>query len=156
MKKLLLQLIVCATALLPFTQAQAADPAGRNYYNLPPGTKFSLKVSSVVSTVAGLTGRPKITAVPTGIPKFKEGQLVKFTIGSRGELIGPGFSTSFRSATADTTIYTDKLVGIKLPDTAAVKTSATTKKAVYTQLAFHKVSGSAYSTKVNLVVYVFQ
>ena len=156
MKKLLLQLIVCGAALLPFTQAQAAGPAGRNYYNLPPGTKFSLKVQDVVSTVAGLTGRPKITAVPTGIPKFKKGQLVKFTIGSKGELMGPGFSTSFKSASSDTTVYTDKIVGNRLPDTAAVRTSLTTKKAVYTQLAFYKVSGSGFSTKVNFVVYSLQ
>lgn len=148
-------MIVCGAALLPLAQAQAADPAGKNYYNLPPGTKFTLKCTDVVSTVAGLDGKAKKVAVPNGIPKFKKGQDVKFTIGSKGELKGPGFSTNFKSASADTTVYVDKQVGTKLPDTAAVRTNLTTKKATYTQLAFHKVTGSGLSTKVNFVVFLF-
>lgn len=110
----------------------------------------------MVSTVAGLDGKARRVAVPTGIPKFTKGQSVKFTIGSRGELIGPGFSTAFKTATSDTSVYADKIAGTKLPDTAAVKTSLTTKKAVYTQLAFHKLSGSGFGTKVYFVVYILQ
>lgn len=156
MRTLIIKTIACFAALLPFTQVQAADPAGRNYYNLTPGTKFTLKVTSVISTVAGLDGKARKAAVPTGIPKFKKGERVRFTIGSKGELKGPDFSTKFESASTDTTVYADKIVGTKLPDTAAVKTNLTTKKAIYTQLAFHKISGSGFGTKVNFVVYVLE
>ncbi|MES2440727.1 MAG: hypothetical protein V4584_16795 [Verrucomicrobiota bacterium] len=156
MKKFILQSIACCAALLPFTQVQAAGVPGKNYYNLAPGTKYSLKVTDVVSTVTGLDGQAKQVAVPAGIPKFKKGQTVKFTIGKKGELKGPGFSTKFLSADPTTSAYADKQVGTKLPDNAAVKTSLTTKKAVYTQLAFHKITGSGFSTKVHFVVYVLQ
>jgi hypothetical protein len=156
MRTLIIKAIACFAALLPFTQVHAADPAGRNYYNLTPGTKFTLKVTSVISTVAGLDGKAKRGPVPAGIPKFKKGDRVKFSIGSKGELKGPDFTTAFKTASADTTVYADKIVGTKLPDSAAVKTSLTTDKVVYTQLAFHKISGSGFGTKVNFVVYVLE
>ncbi len=156
MRTLFIKTIVCFAALLPFAQVQAVGLAGKNYFNLTPGTKYTLKVTDVVSTVAGLDGQAKTVPVPSGVPKFKKGQKVKFTIGSKGELKGPGFATTFLSADATTSVYTDKQVGSKLPDTAAVKTSAITKKATYTQLAFHKVTGSGFGTKVYFVVYLLQ
>jgi len=158
MKTLLIKAIVCCAALVPFTQVKAAEAPARNYYNLPPGTKFTLTTKNVVSTKAGLDGRAKQCPVPTGVPKFTKGKKVTFTIGSKGELKGPNntFSTAFKSASADTTVYVDKQVGTKLPDTAAVKTSLVTKKATYTQLAFHKVTGSGFGTTVYFVVYTFE
>ncbi len=96
--------------------------------------------------------------MPAGIPKFVKGKKVTFTIGSKGELKGPNntFSTAFKSATADTTVYVDKIVGTNLPDNAAVKTSLVTKKPTYTQLAFHKTTGSGFGTTVYFVVYTFE
>ncbi len=156
MKTLLLKTIVCFAALLPLAQVQAAGLAGKNYYSLSPGKKFTLKVTSVVSTSTDLGGGAKQVPVPTGIPKYKKNQSVRFTIGSKGELKGPGFTTPFKSATADTSVYSGKVVGPNLPNTAAVKTSLTTKTQVYTQLAFHKVTGSGLGTKVFFVVYVLE
>lgn len=156
MKLLLIKAIVCCAALLPFAQVQAAGPAGKNFYDLKPKTKFTLTCSDVVATVAGLDGRAKQVKGPiAGIPTFTKNKAYKFRIGAKGELTGPGFSTAFKTASLGTTVYVDKQVGTKLPDAAAVKTDLTTKKAIYTQLAFHKVTGSGFGTKVYFVVYLF-
>ena len=148
-------MIACGAALLPLSQAQAASPAGRNYYGLAPGKTFSLKVSNVVATKATLTGAVK-TKVPTGIPKYAKGQTITFTIGSRGELKGPGFTTAFKSATARDSLYLEKQVGSNLPDGAVVRKDSKLKP-VFTELVFYKTTGAGtMSQAVYFVVYTLQ
>lgn len=80
----------------PFTDAVAAGrPAASNGF--APGTTFNFKVVYVYSS-AGPAADPvaQVPApIPSGIPKFKLGNTVKFTIGSKGQLTGPGFSLKF-------------------------------------------------------------
>ncbi len=156
MKKLLLQSIVCATALLPFTQAQAADPAGaKRYGDFLPGKTFSFKVTNVTSAKAGVTGGTVKAPVPSGIPKFTKGQKVTFTIGAKGELKGPGFSTSFSTGSITSNAYVDKQSGTTLPDQAIVFKNYK-KQPEGVNLTFNKVNISGFSTSVHLVNYTLE
>lgn len=148
--KSLIKLIVCAAALLPLARVQA----GTNYYDLKPGVTYTLKVGTVVSTKSALTGATSEVAIPSGIPKFKKTQKVTFTIGSKGELKGPGFTIPLKKAAAGTSVYMVKPTGTNLPNSAAVKTI--NKKVTYTQLAFYKLSGSGFNTTTYQVVYLLQ
>ena len=153
MKKLLLQLIVCATALLPFTQAQAAG--AKRYGDFLPGKTFSLKVTNVTSAKASVTGGTVKSPIPSGIPKFKKGQKVTFTIGAKGELKGPGFSTTFSTGSITSNSYVDKQSGNTLPDQAIVFKNFK-KQPEGVNLTFNKVNISGFSSTVHLVNYTFE
>ena len=100
MKKLLLQMIVCGAALLPFSQIQAAT-----YGGWAPGKKFTFTVKEKESASLTLGGKPKMVAVPAGVPNFKKGQKVVFKIGSKGQLTAPGMSLPFKSDAGSANVY---------------------------------------------------
>lgn len=86
--KTFVQAIAFCAALLPLTQAQAATKFGEFF----AGQTFSMKVV----TVSDIGKRPST------LPKFKKGQIVRFTIGAQGQLMGhtatgPTFSINFKS-----------------------------------------------------------
>ena len=88
MKKLLLPLIALFGAAL--AQAQPVQAVIKTYGGFTVGQKFTFTVQEVVSSQS--VGSKKVyhnVAIPKGIPKFTKGQKVKFTIGSKGELMGP-------------------------------------------------------------------
>ncbi len=156
MKTLLLPLSVCATALLPLTQAQAADPAGaKRYGDFLPGKTFSFKVTNVTSAKATATGGTVKAPVPSGIPKFTKGQKVTFTIGAKGELKGPGFSTSFSTGSITSNSYVDKQSGGTVPDQAIVFKNYK-KQPEGVNLTFNKITIAGYSSAVHLVNYTLE
>ena len=80
----------------PFTDAVAlGQPAASNGF--APDTTFKFKVVYMYSSVAPAADPvAQVQApVPSGIPNFKLENTVKFTIGSKGQLTGPGFSMKF-------------------------------------------------------------
>lgn len=104
MNKLLPLLVVSATLFLtallhaaPFGSTTEIGVDSISIGEFPVGKTFTLKVTNVYS-VKGPESDPLAqipTDVPGGIPKFKKGQNVKFTIGAKGQLEGPGFSMKF-------------------------------------------------------------
>jgi hypothetical protein len=57
------------------------------------GDSFTLRVSRVTSTKqTGYTGSPITNPIPSGIPRFGRGSLVRFQIGARGVLKAKGIS----------------------------------------------------------------
>ena len=154
MKKLLLQLIVCATALLPFTQAQAAGPASQNYGGFAPGYSFKLTMSAKpIASVAGITGSGILKRVPTGFPDYKEDQSVTFKIGSKGELMVANFSIPYLSGSKSTNVYSakDLTVVSNFSQAAVNKRSG---KPTFVNLVLRKKSGSGLSTKITQVIYL--
>jgi hypothetical protein len=120
MKSLIINTLACCAFLLPITQAQAAG-AGSTFGGFTPKQTFSLKVNYVgAGTIVG----DKITKgpVPTGLPKFKTNQIVKFTIGAKGQLTGPGFSIPFKknASTAAENNYNNFPLGDKQAPNGAV------------------------------------
>lgn len=161
MKTLLTSLIIAGGALLPISQIQAAPAskdisfAAKTYGDFAPGKKFTLTVTDVVSVKGTLTGTPKKSAVPGGIPKFKKGQKVKFAIGSKGELKGAGFAIKFEAGSITSNAYVNKPkkganvqgdTGIVFKDSLAQPSAA--------NLFFFKTSGSGLKTAVYSVNYV--
>lgn len=96
MKQLLLQTIACCAVLLPFAQAEA-----KTYGGFKPGDKVTFTVNYRVSskTVGGIT-QAKVP-VPAGMPDFKLGKKITFTIGPKGQLTAKGMSLPFKGV--DTT-----------------------------------------------------
>ncbi len=90
MRTLVIQAVACCAALLPLSQARAATKFGEFF----AGQTFSRKVATV----------SEIGPRPITLPKFSQGQVVKFTIGANGQLMGqaatgPMFSINFKSFT---------------------------------------------------------
>jgi hypothetical protein len=97
MKQLLLQTIACCAVLLPFSQAEA-----KTYGGFKPGDKFTFTVNYRLSnkTVNGVT--KKNVPVPDGMPDFKRGKEVTFTIGPNGQLTAKGMSLPFKKLDTST------------------------------------------------------
>lgn len=163
MKTLLTSLIIAGGALLPAAQIHAAPAskdislAAKKYGDFAVGQKFTLTVTEAVAVKGNLGGVAKKTSIPSGVPKFKKGQKVKFTIGSKGELTGPGFSIKFLSSDVTANAYFNKP---KSPssfngDAAAVRKNSV-KKPVFADLTFYKTTGSGLKTTVYTVTYVLE
>ena len=154
MKKLLLQLIVCGAALLPFTQAQAAGPASKNYGGFAPGYSFKLTmIEKPIASIAGITGSGILKKVPTGFPAFKADQNVSFKIGTKGELMVANFSIPFHSGSESSNVYSAKTFTMVANFSQAAITK-TAGKPTFMNLVLRKKTGSGLSTKLTQVVYL--
>lgn len=91
MKPFILQCLACAAVLLPFTQAEA-----KTFGGLTTGKTFTFTVNYRTSSkTTGMVTTDNV-AIPEGIPKFKLGSKVTFTIGKKGELTAKGMSLPFK------------------------------------------------------------
>lgn len=106
MKTLLLHLLAFCALVAPLSMAEARSPG-------PPviiggfqvGKTFTLPVIFMASYATVVGGDPQPATPPKGIPAFALGQQLKFTIGKKGVLIGPGFKIPFHSGSADSNTY---------------------------------------------------
>lgn len=94
MKHILLKLLACSAALLPIAQAQTTAVPAKTYGGFAPGAKFTLKVNKVTSTRLKNFVSAKCP-FPSGIPKFKKGAKVVFTVGRNGEWTCAGMNLRF-------------------------------------------------------------
>jgi hypothetical protein len=150
MKKLLLQAIACAAVLLPLSQAQAG--------NFPKGTTFTMTVTEKVSSkVVGFQIFNK-AAVPKGIPNFKVGQKVKFTIGPKGQLMikQEGVSLPFKQDGGSANVYYIVPTRKKPSGDIGEVFKDTTGKPTGTALSFFKFKYSGMTTTTNTVVYTLE
>ncbi len=160
MKTLLINTIACAALLLPFSQAQAAG-AGKTFGGFKPKQTFSFKVTSATS-VRTVGTKVSKAPVPAGIPNFKLKQTVKFIIGAKGQLTGPGFSIPFFSKGSSTSGngYTNvtpiskesPIVGLVLKNQGTVKAGAP----VSASIIFSKYSVKGTTVTENVVTYYFE
>ena len=161
MKTLLINTVACAALFLPFSQAQAAG-AGKTFGGFTAKQTFSLKVAAVASakTVGATVTRD--VPIPAGFPKFKVKQTVKFTIGAKGQLTGPGFSIPFYKAgsCASGNSYTNVTPGSKespvvalvLKNMGTVETGA----AASASIIFSKYTVKGRTVTTNSVTYQFE
>ena len=157
MKQLLVQFIMLSGALLPLSQAQAAGPASKTFGGFLPGKKFTLTVQSFTSSQSVGTTTKMVVPIPTGIPKFRKGQTVKFTIGTKGQLTVAGFSMPLLSTSTTINSYA-KLPNISSlsPNGAGVVKNGAGKP-VGSTLIFYKyrIDGSTINgLTINQVSYV--
>jgi hypothetical protein len=155
MKKLLLKTLACAAILLPFSLAQA-----KTFGSFQPNKTFTLKVESVTGIKQKVGGIPVTTAnvVPAGLPKFKVGQVLKFKIGAKGQLIGKGFSIPYRAGLSNTAaginVYQDPKKS--KPSTREVTFASVTQSNNVVEvgtLDFSKIKVNGASASVTRVLY---
>ena len=96
MKSFLLQAIACAAILFPAVNLDA-----KTFGGLKPGKTFTFTVNYRTSSKTTGTVTTQNAKIPDGIPKFKLGSKVTFTIGKKGELIAKDMSLPFKAV--DTT-----------------------------------------------------
>ncbi len=94
MKTLLTAIVISCGALFPVHHAEAA-PASKRFGGFASGQTFTLKIKSIISTRAEGIKIVKNAPIAKPIPNFKKGTKVKFTIGPKGQLKGPGFNITF-------------------------------------------------------------
>lgn len=102
-----LKLLVCTASLLPLSQARAGGPVGKSFGGFAAGSKYTLTVTKVESTKLEMFVSKKCP-VPAGVPNFKKGQKVKFTVGKKGEWTGPGINLSYVSNDGPSNNYVDR------------------------------------------------
>ena len=163
MKTLITALILACGIALPATHLAAAPAskttaqfAKKTYGGFKPGKKFSFKVTEVVATKQKLGGGPTKTSIPKGIPKFKKGKKVKFTIGKKGELKMPGYSIKFEADGGTSNAYVNKPKGSAPQGDAAIVFKDSNGKPTTVALTFFKAQGSGFNTTIYQIFYEFK
>lgn len=156
MRTLILKTLVCGAALLPFSQAHAAGPAGKLFGGFAPGKTFTFKVTERVSGKVEGTKVTKNVPVPAGIPDYKKGQKVKFTIGKKGELTAPGLSLPFKSDAGTANAYATLPTASNPRANVGQVFKTTANKPVSAALTFFKVSIKGFTATTNTVVYTLE
>ncbi|MDB6078504.1 MAG: hypothetical protein JWO82_2251 [Akkermansiaceae bacterium] len=101
MKTLLPKAFLVIAMALPLVAATPKPkPPVPTFGGFAKGAKFSLNVTDFDSS--SITGQVTTNPapIPAGVPKFKVGQKVSFTIGPKGELTGTGFKILFLPGSA--------------------------------------------------------
>jgi hypothetical protein len=151
MKQLLLQTIACCAVLLPFSQLEA-----KTYGGFKPGKTFTMTVEEKITAKTVGTKVLKNVPVPAGVPNYKKGQRVKFTIGAAGQLTAKGMSIPFKEDGGSANVY-NKVVTTGAPkaDTGEVFKTATNKP-TNVALMFNRTTVSLSGATVTTVTYTFE
>lgn len=149
MKNLLLKTITLCALMIPLARSEAATPGG-----LKPGTSFKLTVTTRSSTKTGTSGTDTHARVPSGIPNFKKGQQVKFTVGANGQLKADAMSIPIFFTEPLRNTYISKL---KTNSSTTISTGVLTKRKKLLpealHLSFSRTSVSALQWEVQNVSY---
>lgn len=132
---------------LSTVSAQAAGPAGKKFGGFAPKQTFSFKVEDRQAFEHKGYETVVTFLIPAAIPKFNVGQTVKFTIGKKGQLQGPGFSLPLERDNKGYNQYlTSSTRKNPTPDTALL-TKASSGKVQQVAIYFYnkKVKGQSHS-----------
>jgi hypothetical protein len=137
MKKLLLRAFALIAAALPLTVAEAATPKPPKIFgDFEVGKTFTFTVSVANSSSTTGFGSPVVSTPPEGVPNFIVGQQVTFTIGKKGEIIGPGFKVSFVSGGVGANVYMNKPKKGAQPTAVTVHKNTTTNEPTGVSMGF--------------------
>jgi hypothetical protein len=160
MKTLPIKIVAICSAILPFAEANAGGPASKDFGGFKSGLKFSLVVKDVSSSQSiGKTKVKRNLPIPSGMPKFKNGQTVKFSIGPNGQLKGPGFSIPFLDTAANLNSYAILPSLNLLSPFGATVSKNSSGKPNGCSLIFHKyrIAGTTVnSLTINQVSYILE
>lgn len=143
---------ICAT-LLPFTQLQAAESHSTKFGGFEAGKKFTLTVSDRTSVRTNGRKVTKGVPVPAGIPDFRVGHDVNFTIGASGQLKGSGFSIVYRTSRSQTNFYSNNPSGFISDGQAASVSKTSTNRPKGARLVFYTFRFSGFTPITNTVTY---
>lgn len=148
MKTRLLSLVVGGT-LLPLSQVHA-----KTYGGFPPGKEFMLKVTEKESTRTKGDRVAHDVAIPDSMPDFEIGQTVNFTIGSRGQLTGPGFSIAYEGFRSRLNLYSNNPSFSRPSGQGATVTKSSSGEPTGATLTFYKFRFSGFIPITTTVSYV--
>jgi len=159
MKKLLLRAFALIAAVLPLSVAQAATPKPPAIFgDFAPGKTFTFTVTTAqTATTTGFGGSPVLSpTAPAGVPNLTVGQQVTFTIGKKGELIGPGFKIGFLSGAVGANAYINKPKKGAQPTVSSVHKNTTTNEPTAVDMTFFTFKLSKRVPTVTMTTYVLQ
>lgn len=139
-------------ALFLTISVATAGPVGRRLGGFSPKQTFTLTVEDRQSyqTRGGKT--VQVFRVPAGIPDFKVGQKVKFTIGQKGQLQGPGFSLLFERGYRDYNQYLSQSTRRNPTPDSSILTKATSGKVRQVALYFYDEKSRSPSYSVTYLL----
>jgi len=150
MKQRFLPILLGCSALLPIAPLQAAETT---FGGFTAGQTFKMTVTERFTARVKGFKVTKNVAVPDSIPDFAVGDSVKFTIGTKGQLKGPGFVITYRRDNGRTNVYHNRPT-LNSPDgDAAVVHKSLTDKPVRTALTFYDFRFSGIIPVVTTVSY---
>lgn len=150
MKKHLLPILAGCAALVPLIPSQAD---GQTFGGFAPGKIFRLTVTERSSVRTRWFDTKENVPVPDGIPDFQEGQTVRFKIGLRGQLKGPGFAIRYRRSENRVNFYSNNPT-VSSPQGDAARVSKTrSKEPKSATLIFYKLRFSGIVPITNSVRY---
>lgn len=153
MKKLLLHAFALLTALLPLHVAEAAPKPPPVFGGWSPGKTFTFTVDTKLSSANQMGQILPSVPVPKGIPDLAVGQQVTFTIGKKGELIGPGFKIAFQADGGTSNAYINKPKKGSPPVAAIVFKNPTTGEPLNVALNFYSFKMTNRIPTINSVTY---
>ncbi len=130
------------------------DPK-QSYGDFRPGFTFDMILERKATTRTNGDNTKTDVPVPSGIPRFKEGEVVKFTIGRTGQLKGPDFSIKFIADGSKANAYSDIDKGSPATEQATIYKDAGKNHPTGGVLIFRKVTQSASGPVVTKVRYIF-
>ena len=156
MKNLLLPLLLGCSALLPATLLQAAAPAATTFGDFTAGQTFTFTVTERHTARTKGFHVTKNVGVPNGIPDFKIGDQVKFTIGSNGQLKGPGFNITYRRDEGKVNVYAKYPSATTTKGSGAVVSKSPKNKPVKVAMTFNRLNFSGIIPVTTTVDYVMK
>lgn len=151
MKSILLQTIALCVMILPLTELKAATPGG-----LKAGTTFNLTVTTRSSIKRSQFATDTSAPIPSGIPNFKKGQTVKFTIGTNGQLKADLMSIPIVLADSRSNMYYLRRSSNGSSTMSNGQLTKTNNVPETLVLSFSKTSGSGFQTVVQVISYVLE
>jgi len=109
-------------AILLTASAQAASPAGKRFAGFVAKEIITLTIQDRQSYQTEGSKTTQTLVVTGNVPKFHVGQTIKFTIGAKGQLKGPGFILNLGEGNADYNQYVSAASAKKVNQDAAILT----------------------------------
>lgn len=150
--KIITLIRLAIAAVLITASAQAAGPAGKRFGGFAAKQTFTLTVEDrqAFETQGGQTA--PTFRIPAGIPQFNAGQTVKFTIGRKGQLRGPGFSLALGENNADYNQYSSISTPKRAKENTALLTKASGDSAQQVVLYFYDTNITGPSSSVTYLL----
>lgn len=133
--------------------ASTATVQAKTYGGYKPGRTFELKVVERSSVKKTAFDKDKNQPIPSGIPNFKKKQVVKFTIGKKGQLTAKGMSIGYETKISRGNYYESGESSYSKDYNAYVYKRAGNYKPRIVVLTFKKTSGFGFFKKERIVRY---
>jgi hypothetical protein len=146
-----LSLLICATTALSMTPLEA-----RPFGGFEPFKKFKLTVTKVTSVKR--TGAAVIanSPIPAGIPNYRLGEKVRFTIGRRGELKALGLNIAFKNGNPNVNNYLNPVTPPNLDVQGSGIGKGVTGQPINMIINYQKVEGAGSSITIYNVSYILK